>query len=139
MWTNVRDLGGKVASGMRDAHPESQPMSYVHCSACQRAYNHAVQPVCPYCPVAATVVDPADDIVAAADQLARALARATPAERAIAAARLPQLAIQLAPPPAPIAKPPTLTLAISIAGRLGRRVIARYAPAIVARVRALAA
>jgi hypothetical protein len=116
-------------------------MSYVHCSACQRAYNHAVQPVCPYCPVTATVVDPADDIVAAADQLARALARATPAERALAAARLPQLAIQLAPPP--LAKPepvrPTLAHAISIAGRLGRRVIARYAPAIVARVRALAA
>jgi hypothetical protein len=114
-------------------------MSYVHCSACQRAYNHAVQPVCPYCPVPATVVDPADDIVAAADQLARALARATPAERAAAAARLPQLAIQVAPPPAPVAKAPTLSLAISIAGRLGRRVIARYAPAIAARVRALAA
>jgi hypothetical protein len=117
-------------------------MSYVHCSACQRAYNHAIQAICPYCPVPATVVDPADDIVAAADQLARALARATPAERASAAARLPQLAIQLAPP-APVVKPeparPTLSLAISIAGRLGRRVIARYAPAIVARVRALAA
>jgi hypothetical protein len=128
---------------MRGAHPESQPMSYVHCSACQRAYNHAIQPICPYCPVPATVVDPADDIIAAADQLARALARATPAERAAAAARMPQLAIQLAPPPAAAVKPepvrPTLSLAISIAGRLGRRVIARYAPAIAARVRALAA
>jgi hypothetical protein len=113
-------------------------MSYVHCSACQRAYNHAVQSTCPYCPVQASMVDPADDIVAAADQLARALARATPAERLAAAARLPQLAIQVAPPPPPAAKP-TLSLAISIAGRLGRRMIARYAPAIAARVRALAA
>ncbi len=118
-------------------------MSYVHCSACQRAYNHAIQAICPYCPVPATVVDPADDIVAAADQLARALARATPAERASAAARLPQLAIQLAPPPAPVVKPeparPARSRAIAHAGRRRRRVIARYAPAIVARVRALAA
>jgi hypothetical protein len=110
-------------------------MSYVHCSACQRAYNHAVQPVCPYCPVAATVVDPADDIVAAADQLARALARATPAERASAAARLPQLAIQLAPPP-PKPEPmrPAFEIAVSIAHRIRNRVITQLR-----RVRALAA
>jgi hypothetical protein len=133
MWTNVRDLGGKVASGMRDAHPESQPMSYVHCSACQRAYNHAVQPTCPYCPVAATVVDPADDIVAAADQLARALARATPAERASAAARMPQLAIQVAPP-VPKPEPSTLVMAFSIASRIRNRLITQLR-----RVRALAA
>jgi hypothetical protein len=120
-------------------------MSYVHCSACQRAYNHAIQPICPYCPVPAQVVDPAEDIVAAADQLARALARATPAERAAAAARMPRLAIQLAPSaPLPAAALPpkprtTLALAMSLASRIGSRVVARYAPSIVARVRALAA
>lgn len=114
-------------------------MSYLHCLTCKRAYNLAIQPICPYCPVAATVVDPADDIVAAADQLARALARATPAERAAAAARMDQLAIQVAPTPAqPPPMPATVRFAIAVASRLERR-LARYAPALVRRVRALAA
>jgi hypothetical protein len=117
-------------------------MSYVHCSACNRAYNLAIQPICPHCPVAATVVDPADDIVAAADQLARALARATPAERAAAAARMDHLAL-LPPPPAPPPAPappasPARAFAISLASAIERR-LARYAPALMRRVRALAA
>jgi hypothetical protein len=120
-------------------------MSYVHCSACNRAYNLAIQPVCPFCPVPATVVDPAEDIVAAADQLARALARATPAQRAAAAARMDRLAIQLAPapqlpppPPARLAPHPAAALALAFASALERR-LARHAAGLVRRVRALAA
>jgi hypothetical protein len=72
---------------------QSQAMSYLHCPSCKRAYNLAVQATCPYCPVVATVVDPAEDILVAAEVLARAMARATPAERTAAAARLDHLAL----------------------------------------------
>jgi hypothetical protein len=69
-------------------------MSYLHCPVCSRAFNLAQHPACPSCPVAAAPVDPVDDLVAAAESLARALAHATPAQRAAAAARvcLPELA-----------------------------------------------
>ena len=77
-------------------------MSYLHCPTCQRAYNLATDPLCPYCPVLATLVDPSEDIIAAAEQLARAMARATPSERSAATARLDMLAL-----PAPGAKPVT--------------------------------
>jgi hypothetical protein len=80
-------------------------MSYLHCPACQRAYNLAVQRTCPSCPLPATdveLVDPTEDIVNAAEQLARAMARATPTERRDATARLDRLAL-----PAPGAKPVT--------------------------------
>lgn len=77
-------------------------MSYLHCPTCQRAYNLATDPLCPYCPVPASIVDPSEDIVAAAEQLARAMARATPSERNAATARLDHLAL-----PAPGAKPVT--------------------------------
>ena len=77
-------------------------MSYLHCPTCQRAYNLATDPLCPYCPVPATQVDPTEDIVAAAEQLARAMARATPSERTAATSRLDMLAL-----PAPNAKPVT--------------------------------
>jgi hypothetical protein len=68
-------------------------MSYLHCPTCKRAFNLAVQATCPYCPVQASVVDPTEDIVVAAEQLARAMARATPAERGLAAARMDRLAL----------------------------------------------
>jgi hypothetical protein len=68
-------------------------MSYLHCPACSRAYNIAAQPSCPYCPVVATPVDATEDIVAAAETLVRAMARATPAERGAAAARMDRLAL----------------------------------------------
>ena len=117
-------------------------MSYLHCPSCNRAYNLAIQPTCPWCPVPATVVDPAEDIVAAADQLARALARATPAQRSAAAARMDQLALQLAPPPPPprlLPQPrPALELARALATAAYRR-LDRFAPGFVRRVRALAA
>lgn len=77
-------------------------MSYLHCPTCKRAYNIAVHETCPSCPVQASVVDPAEDIVAAAEQLARAMARATPDEREDAMGRMDRLAL-----PAPGAKPVT--------------------------------
>ncbi len=77
-------------------------MSYLHCPTCQRAYNLALPTQCPSCPVPATEVDATEDIVAAAEQLARAMARATPAERKAATTRMDQLAL-----PAPGAKPVT--------------------------------
>jgi len=69
-------------------------MSYLHCPTCSRAFNLAQHPSCPSCPVRAVPVDPVADLVAAVDALARALAYATPAQRAAAATRvsLPELA-----------------------------------------------
>jgi hypothetical protein len=77
-------------------------MSYLHCPTCKRAYNVATSTQCPNCPVPATLVDPAEDIVAAAELLARAMARATPDERDDAMGRMDRLAL-----PAPGAKPVT--------------------------------
>jgi hypothetical protein len=73
-------------------------MSYLHCPVCNRAFNLAQHPACPRCPVAATPVDPVDDLVAAAEALARALAHASPAQRAAAAARVPLPALVPATP-----------------------------------------
>jgi len=68
-------------------------MSYLHCPVCSRAFNVAQHPTCPSCRVPARPVDPVDDLVAAAEALSRALAHATPAQRAAAAMRtqLPDL------------------------------------------------
>ena len=77
-------------------------MSYLHCPTCKCAYNFALSTQCPNCPVPASAVDPTEDIIAAAEQLARAMARATPSERKAATARMDQLAL-----PAPGAKPVT--------------------------------
>jgi len=63
-------------------------MSYLHCPVCSRAFNVAQHPTCPSCPVPAKSVDPVDDLVAAAESLARALAQATPAQRAAVATRI---------------------------------------------------
>jgi len=64
-------------------------VSYLHCPTCKRAYNLAASPACPSCGAAAgTPEDPTDDIVSAAEQLARALARASDEQRDAAAARL---------------------------------------------------
>jgi hypothetical protein len=136
-------------------------MSYLHCPTCHRAYNVATQPACPYCPVAATLVDPSTDIVAAAEQLARAMARATPAERASALARMDRLALPapdakhavtlgsiraaLDPPPAPLPPPPKpqpllAQIAMAVLTRIEARPRLRRASQLIrARVRALAA
>jgi hypothetical protein len=82
-------------------------MSYVHCPACSRAYNLATQSACPCRPVDPAPIDPAADIAAAVEALARALARATPAERAAAAPAMHRLA----PAPAPTWQPPASALA----------------------------
>jgi hypothetical protein len=143
-------------------------MSYLHCPSCKRAYNVAVDRTCPSCPVPASIVDPAEDIVAATEQLARAMARATPNEREEAMGRMDRLALPapgakpvtfhgamirsireaLDPPPAPRApaKQPLLAL---VATRMLERIaphVERYAPrmrelgtGLRARVRALAA
>jgi hypothetical protein len=71
-------------------------VSYLHCPSCAHAYNLEREPACPHCrapahPPAARLVPSRDavaDIVIAATQLARALARATPAERQAARASL---------------------------------------------------
>lgn len=97
-------------------------MSYTHCPTCQRAFNFSVQAACPFCPVAATAVDASEDIVAAAEQLARAMARATPAERASALARIDHEALAALSPPVvaqPVPAPPPLL------ARLARAVVVR--------------
>lgn len=74
-------------------------MSFVHCPDCMRAYNLVGSPACPHCGVrAGAPVDPTDDIIVAADQLARAVARATPAQLAAAEIKLLARSTQLALP-----------------------------------------
>ena len=64
-------------------------MSYLHCPTCQCAYNVAKQAACPSCGVrAGAPTDPTEDVIAAAEQLARAVARATPVQLAAAQAEL---------------------------------------------------
>jgi hypothetical protein len=70
-------------------------VSYVHCPDCSCAYHLGRDKACPRCAVPsiakiieAELVDPVADIVIAATQLARALARATPAQRDAARASL---------------------------------------------------
>jgi hypothetical protein len=116
-------------------------MSYLHCPTCKRAFNMATSSTCPSCPISAQVVDPAEDIVAATEQLARAMARATPNEREDAMGRMDRLALPapgakpvtfhgamirsireaLDPPPAPPRKLPLL-------GRFANRVLAELTP-----------
>jgi hypothetical protein len=82
-------LTRKLARGR--GRPEARLVSFVHCPDCKRAYNLVGQPACPHCGVrAGAPADPTDDIIVAADQLARAVARATPAQ--LAAAELTLLA-----------------------------------------------
>ena len=121
-------------------------MNYLHCPTCKRAYNLEVQATCPWCPVAATVVDPAEDIVAAAQRLSEAMARATPAERTAAAVRIQHLQVFTPPPAPPVAQPVAQSLVVSIAMAIERR-LARRMPKLLGdglrrvrdRVRALAA
>jgi hypothetical protein len=132
-------------------------MSYLHCPTCSRAYNVATQSTCPFCPVAATVVDPSADIVTAAEQLARAIARANQAERDAALARMSQLALPAPgaaavtlgqiraalappPPPPPAPRPLLVQVALAVLTRIESRPRLRRATDLIrARVRALAA
>jgi hypothetical protein len=129
-------------------------MSYLHCPVCSRAFNLAQHPSCPSCPVVATPVDPVEDVVAAAEALSRALAHATPAQRAAAATRirLPGISSTLAssltgsraltpapPPAAPRRSRWLASLAAFAVDRLAERAPKRLLRAVHAGVRALAA
>jgi hypothetical protein len=134
-------------------------MSYLHCPVCSRAFNLAQHASCPSCPVAAMPVDPVEDVVAAAESLARALARATPAQRAAAAdrIRLPEMSVApalvegapprsiqraLAPAPQPAAPRRSrwlASLAVAALDRLAPHAPKRLLRAVHAGVKALAA
>jgi hypothetical protein len=126
-------------------------MSYLHCPVCSRAFNLAQHPACPHCPVAAAPVDPVAELVAAAESLARALAQATPEQRAAAASRvsLPaastpaagSTALQPVPSalPAPRRSRWLATLAVAALDRLAPHAPRRLLRAVHAGVKAFAA
>jgi hypothetical protein len=101
-------------------------VSYLHCPTCQHAYNLAREPACPRChatahaaaaptPVRALApppLSPTAEIVACAVALARALRRATPAERDAARASLGLVRAALAPPPRMLRRPTLLAAAV---------------------------
>lgn len=95
-------------------------MSFVHCPDCQRAYNLVGSPACPHCGVrAGAPADPTEDIIVAADQLARAVARATPAQLAAAELTLLTRSTRLALPApgrsAETSAPPSMLRAVRMA------------------------
>jgi hypothetical protein len=109
-------LAEKLAS-LR-AGPEAGLVSYLHCPTCACAYNVAREPVCPRCGVRpGTPADPTDDIISAVEQLARAMARATPIELVTAQAILDRRDAQLAlpAPGKPTAPSPQLLRAVRAA------------------------
>ncbi len=112
-------------------------MSYLHCPTCSHAFNLAVTAECPQCaskpiePELGVLGDPANDVVAAADALARAMARATPAERSLAAARITRLA--------PEARARPLVHAPSVLAPPAPRLLTRFAESIADRATDLAA
>ncbi len=84
-------------------------MSYLHCPTCRCAYNIATAPACPACGIrAGAPVDPTEAVVAAAEQLAKAVAAATPVQLAQAQAQLAMRDAQKALP-APSAIPTAAT------------------------------
>lgn len=118
-------------------------MSYVHCPACSRAYNLATQAACPCRPVSAPATRASEDIATAVESLARALACATPAERAAAAAALQRLGMPApepvwpvrtalaALPPRPLSKRRQLAaIAFSVVERIARQAI-QHEPSLV--------
>ncbi len=93
-------------------------MSYLHCPTCACAYNVAREPSCPRCGIrAGTPADPTDDIISAVEQLARAMARATPIELVAAQAILDRRDSQLAlpAPGKPVGPSPQLLRAVRAA------------------------
>jgi len=111
-------------------------MTYLHCPSCGRAYNLAVCLACPSCGVLAggAPKDPVDDVVAMAEQLARAIARATPEQIDAARERL-GFALGAGPPP-PVIKalpappsPEPRYMQVARAGlRVGVELARRYVP-----------
>jgi len=93
-------------------------VSYLHCPTCACAYNVAREPACPRCGIrAGTPADPTDDIISAVEQLARAMARATPIELVAAQSILDRRDAQLAlpAPGQPAAPSPQLLRAVRAA------------------------
>jgi hypothetical protein len=93
-------------------------VSYLHCPTCACAYNVAREPACPRCGGrAGTPADPTDDVITAVEQLARAMARATPIELVAAQAILDRRDAQLAlpAPGKPTAPSPQLLRAVRAA------------------------
>lgn len=87
-------------------------MDYLHCPTCRCAYNVANQAACPTCGIRiGAPADPIDDVVASAEQLARAVARATPAQLVKAQAALAMRdATRALPAPSAIASTSTSIL-----------------------------
>jgi hypothetical protein len=93
-------------------------VSYLHCPTCACAYNVAREPTCPRCGIRpGTPAEPTEDIVVAVEQLARAMARATPIEVIAAQSVLDARAAQLAlpAPGQPTAPSPSLLRAVRAA------------------------
>jgi hypothetical protein len=93
-------------------------VSYLHCPTCACAYNLTREPACPRCGLkAGTPADPTEDVLSAVEQLARAMARATPVEllqaQTILDARDAQLALPA--PGAHFAPSPQLLRAVRAA------------------------
>jgi hypothetical protein len=90
-------------------------VSYLHCPTCACAYNISREPACPRCGVrAGTPADPTDDVIRAVEELARAMARATPIELVAAGRMLDYRAKQLAlpAPGRPVGPSPQLLRAV---------------------------
>jgi len=105
-------------------------VSYLHCPSCQHAYNLARESACPRChahayavavgraPITIDDSEPLSataEIVACAAALARAIRRATPAERDAARASLGLVRAALAPPRTRLLRSPTLLAAAVVA------------------------
>lgn len=87
-------------------------VSYLHCPTCRCAYNIAIAPACPACGIrAGAPADPTEAVVAAAEQLAKAVAAASPQQLAQAQAQLAMKDAQKAlPAPSAISLAPTSIL-----------------------------
>ncbi|CAN5676029.1 hypothetical protein BH11MYX1_BH11MYX1_20330 [soil metagenome] len=108
-------------------------MSYLHCPTCRHAFNLAVTAECPQCaakPIRAELADTARDIAAAADAIAIAMTRATPAERNAAASRITRIA--------PEARARPLVHAPSVIAPPAPRLLTRFAESLADRAAELA-
>jgi hypothetical protein len=137
---------------------EPGQVSYLHCPRCAHAFNLATQPACPGCGTRpGAPADAAEDVIAAWEQLARAISRATPEQLASAEARLgssgglvraarpalvPQVIVRsrlaegavedasIKPAPAPGRTALLATVAIALLTRLARRPLRQRARAL---------
>ncbi len=108
-------------------------MSYLHCPTCQRAFDARAQARCPSCKrrlgAAPAVDDVEAEIAEATAQLARALARATPAQLAALTTIEPEAAESAASPTERWAAVVVAGLGRAVAEERGERVALEVAPA----------